>query len=139
MEAIVPYLTFKCNAEEALDFYSKALNGSVVFSQKYRDSPMGVGPEYKDKIMHATFKAGDLTIMASDENGEHPATFGSSVNLSLNFTDLESIEKTFKALSEGATVTMPLQDTFWGARFGMLRDKFGFHWMFNHDIKKKDK
>lgn len=139
MEAIVPYLTFKGNAGEALAFYSKALNGAVLFQQKFGDSPMEVGPEYKDKIMHATFKAGDLTIMASDENAENTVSLGNSVNLSLNFTDIESIEKIFKALSEGATVTMPLQDTFWGARFGMLTDKFGFHWMFNHDIKNKDK
>jgi PhnB protein len=137
MEAIVPYLNFNGNAAEAMAFYSKALNGAVVFSQKYGDSPMPAGPESKDKIMHATFKAGDLTIMCSDTNEQMgPVTAGTNVSLSLNFNDLESIEKTFNALSEGGKVTMPLQDTFWGARFGMITDKFGFHWMFNHDIKK---
>lgn len=140
MEAIVPYLNFNGNAAEALAFYSKALNGAVVFQQKYGDSPMATGPESKDRIMHATFKAGDLTIMCSDTN-EHmgPVIAGTNVSLSLNFPDLESIEKAFKGLSEGGKVTMPLQDTFWGARFGMITDKFGFHWMFNHDIKPKDK
>ena len=139
MEAIVPYLTFKGNAAEALAFYSKALGGSVLFSQKYGDSPMDVKPEFKERIMHATFKAGDLTIMAADENEHMQVTSGSAVSLSLNFKDIGSIESTFAKMSEGSVVTMPLQDTFWGARFGMLTDKYGFHWMFNHDKENKDK
>jgi len=140
METIVPYLTFKGNASEALAFYSKALDGAVTFKQTYGESPMGAGPEYNDKIMHATFKAGDLTIMASDENDQFGnTTAGSNISLSLNFKDEESIEKIFQALSEGAKITMPLEDTFWGARFGMLTDKYGFHWMFNYDKEKKDK
>jgi PhnB protein len=56
--------------------------------------------------------------------------------MSLNFEDPQLMEKTFKNLSEGGKVTMQLQDTFWGAKFGMLTDKFGFNWMFNHDYKK---
>src|SRR5205085_8396317 len=98
MEAIVPYLIFKGNCAEALEFYGKALNGAVVFSQKYGDSPMDMGAEYKDKIMHATFKAGDLTIMASDENQHMKVTAGNSVNLSLNFPDTGSLENTFAKL-----------------------------------------
>ena len=94
--------------------------------------------DMKDKIMHATFKAGDLTIMVSDCMPGQPLVAGTNVSLSLNFNDIDGIEKTFAALSEGSTITMPLQDTFWGARFGMLTDKFGFHWMFNHDIKKPE-
>jgi PhnB protein len=61
---------------------------------------------------------------------------GSNLSLSLNFNDADEMNKTFEALSEGGKVTMELQDTFWGARFGMLQDKFGFNWMFNHDYKK---
>ena len=60
------------------------------------------------------------------------------MSLSLKFTDLETIEKTFTALSEGGHITMPMQDTFWGARFGMTKDKFGVPWMFNHDYAKKE-
>jgi PhnB protein len=139
MEAIVPYLNFNGNAAEAMAFYSKALNGSVVFSQTYGESPMAAGADSKDKIMHATFKAGDLTLMCSDTNEQMGAvTSGTNVSLSLNFTDIDSIENTFKALSDGAKITMPLQDTFWGARFGMLTDKFGFNWMFNFDKPNKD-
>ncbi|MEP7164829.1 MAG: glyoxalase/bleomycin resistance/extradiol dioxygenase family protein [Ferruginibacter sp.] len=136
MEAIVPYLNFNGNAAEALAFYSKALDGSVQFQQTFGESPMDAPPEMKDKIMHATFKAGDLTIMVSDCMPNFNLVAGTNVTMSLNFGDIAGIEKTFAALSEGATIGMPLQDTFWGARFGMLTDKFGFHWMFNHDIKK---
>ena len=138
MEAIIPYLNFNGNATEALAFYSKALNGAVLFQQTFGESPMDSPVDMKDKIMHATFKAGDLTIMVSDCMPGQPLIAGTNVSLSLNFNDIASIEKTFAALSDGSTITMPLQDTFWGARFGMLTDKFGFHWMFNHDIKKPE-
>lgn len=91
----------------------------------------------KDKIMHAAFQADQLTLMVSDCPPEMAATSGSNISLSLNFKDIESIDKTFAALCENGTVTMELQDTFWGARFGMLTDQFGINWMFNHDKEKK--
>ncbi|HEV2831803.1 MAG TPA: VOC family protein, partial [Hanamia sp.] len=72
----------------------------------------------------------------SDSGNNDEVTSGTNLSLSLNFNVLEEMEKTFEALSQGGNITMPLQDTFWGARFGMLTDKFGFHWMFNHDLKK---
>ena len=136
MQAIVPYLNFNGNASEALSFYCKALNGAVIYQQAYSESPMEFDPAFKDKIMHATFKAGDLTLMASDTNGKFTVSPGTNVSLSMNFDDIESIDKTFAAMSAGSNITMPLQDTFWGARFGMLIDKFGVSWMFNCELKK---
>jgi len=138
MEAIVPYLNFNGNAAEALAFYAKALEGTIVFQQTFGESPMPSTEETKDKIMHATFQADKLTFMVSDCPPGVSVTSGSNISLSLNFLDIPSIEKTFAALSEGAVITMALQDTFWGARFGMLTDKFGINWMFNHDKEKKD-
>ncbi len=138
MEAIVPYLNFNGNAAEALAFYGKALNGSILFQQTFGESPMEVPPAFRDKIMHATFKAGDLTIMASDVNDKDQVTTGTNISLSLNFTELDLINKTFEAMSEGSVITMPLQDTFWGARFGMLTDAFGINWMFNYDYPKEE-
>jgi PhnB protein len=139
MEAIVPYLNFNGDAAAALAFYAKAFDGKIIFQQTFGESPMDSPPGFKDKIMHATFQAGGLTIMASDCPPDFKATPGTNTSLSLNFPTLESIERVFRALSEGATITMPLQDTFWGARFGLLVDKFGINWMFNHDLQKKDK
>ena len=133
MEAIVPYLYFNGKAAEALTFYSTALDGEILFQQTYGDSPMEVSPDSKGKIMHATFKAGELSIMVSDSTEKTAVKAGTNISLSLNFKDEESMTKVFNALSDGGNIAMPLQDTFWGARFGMATDKFGIHWMFNHD------
>ena len=140
MEAIVPYLMFNGNAVEALVFYAKAFDGEILFQQTFGDSPMGAetSEEYKSKIMHATFQAGALTFMVSDNMPGHTVANGSNTSLSLNFTSVADIDKTFAALAEGAKVTMPLADTFWGAKFGMLTDQFGINWMFNHDYEKKE-
>ena len=141
MEAIVPYLMFNGNAAEALAFYAKAFDGKTLFQQSFGEAPMGneTPDEYKSQIMHATFQAGELTFMVSDNMPGHQVSGGTNLSLSLNFKTVADIDKIFAALSEGATVTMPLQDTFWGAKFGMLTDKFGINWMFNHDYEKKEK
>ena len=136
MEAIIPYLNFNGNAAEALEFYSKALSGEVVFKQTFGESPMESPESQKDKVMHAIFKSGGLTFMVSDGMPDSHVSGGSNLSLSLNFTNPDEINMRFAALSEGGKVTMELQDTFWGARFGMLEDKYGFNWMFNHDYKK---
>jgi PhnB protein len=137
MEAIIPYLTFNGNAAEALSFYAIAFDGKILFQQTFGESPMESKPEFKDKIMHASFQAGDLTFMVSDSMPGQSVANGSNTSLSLSFKTVGEIDKTFAALSDGAKITMPLQDTFWNARFGMLTDKYGINWMFNHDYPKK--
>lgn len=136
MEAIIPYLNFNGNANEALQFYSHALKGQIEFKQTFGESPVESSEEQKDKIMHASFKAGDLHFLVSDTMPGQPIHSGNNLSLSLNFEDAEEMNNTFAALAQGGKVTMELQDTFWGARFGMLEDKYGFNWMFNHDYKK---
>lgn len=139
MEPITPYLNFNGNAAEALAFYSKAFDGQVLFQQTYGDSPMeGQDKAWKDKVMHATFQAGSLSFMVSDVmHPEQQVTAGTNTQLSLNFKHEEDIDRVFAALSDGARITMPLQDTFWGAKFGMLTDKFNINWMFNFDRPKE--
>lgn len=138
MEAITPYLNFNGNAAEALAFYVEVLNGEIVHQQKFgegqKDFP--VPESHFDKILHALFKAGDLSFMASDCPPNVQVSYGDGVSLALNFTNEEDIVKTYDAMSDGGVITMPLQDTFWGARFGMVKDKFGIHWMFNYDKPK---
>jgi PhnB protein len=136
MEAIIPYLTFNGNASEALDFYCKALNGEIVFKQTFGESPMESSENQKNKIMHASFKAGDLHFLVSDTMEGLSVSGGTNLSLSLNFNDADEMNKTFAALATEGKITMELQDTFWGARFGMLTDRYGFNWMFNHDYKK---
>ena len=138
MEPITPYLSFEGSCADALTFYGKAFDGKVLFQQTYGESNMG-GPsgEWNDKIMHATFEAGSLTFMASDVmKPDFKVTSGTNTQLSLNFKHEEDIDRVFAALSDGGNITMPLQDTFWGAKFGMLVDKFGINWMFNFDRPK---
>lgn len=138
MEAITPYLNFNGNASEALQFYAKALNGNIDYKQTFGESPMETPEDFKDKVMHAKFSAGDLNIMVSDCPPGVKVNAGDNLSLSLNFNEVDELNKTFAALSEGGKITMELQDTFWGARFGMLIDKYGFNWMFNHDYKKEN-
>ncbi len=139
VEPIVPYLNFNGTAAQALAFYAKCLGGQITFQQTFGESPMESAPEMKDKIMHGSLQAGALTIMVSDCPPEFTAVTGSNVSLSMNFTDPVLMESTFAALAEGANITMELQDTFWGARFGMLTDQFGINWMFNHDKAPQEK
>ena len=136
MEAITPYLNFNGDASDALDFYCKALDGEIVFKQTFGESPVESSESQKNKIMHASFKAGDLNFLVSDGMEGHTVSEGTNLSLSLNFEDVNELNKTFANLAAGGKVTMELQDTFWGARFGMLTDKYGFNWMFNHDYKK---
>lgn len=133
MQAIIPYLNYNGNAREALSFYEKALGGKVTQLGTFGEANMAQDESMKDKVLHAIFEAGALKFMVSDCPPGVSVSSGDQVSLSLDFADLESIEQTFAALSQEGHITMPLQDTFWGARFGMAKDKFGIHWMFNYD------
>lgn len=134
---LTPYITFDGNCEEALNFYVKAFNGEIKDLMRFEGSPAEQFTKDKQKVLHSHFAAKGILFMASDSgDGGLPLAKNGMVHLSINFDDLAEEEKVFHALSEGGKVTMPLQDTFWGARFGMLTDKFGVNWMFNCDLKK---
>ncbi|MEQ1553643.1 MAG: VOC family protein [Ferruginibacter sp.] len=138
MQAIIPYINFNGNGAEALAFYATALNGKTVHSQTFGESGMPIAEDAKDRIMHALFEADKLQFMISDCQPGKEVSSGTQVHLSLNFDNLELINTTFTNLADGGKVTMELQDTFWGARFGMLEDKFGVNWMFNFDYPKEN-
>jgi PhnB protein len=134
---LTPYIIFNGNCEEALKFYEKVLGGTIGHINRYSDMPPGMpdGGMTGDKIMHTDFKVkGNVLFLASD--GPTQDKDSGMVSLSLNFTDAGSIQSTFAAMSDGSNVTMALQDTFWGATFGMLQDRFGIKWMFNYDKPK---
>lgn len=133
MDHIVPYLTFDGTCEAAMNFYIECLDGEMEHIQTMDGAPMDIPEGAENRIMHASMKAGELQLMASDSMPGHPCTKGTNVSLSLNFHNEEDQTKIFDRLAQGGTVTMELQDTFWGARFGMLTDKFGINWMFNFD------
>jgi len=131
MIGVKPYLTFNGNCKEAINFYKDTLGGEILFSQTFGESPMkGHGGD--DLIMHTSIKIGDSVIMASDSGSpEHAVNVGNNISLAVGSDDVAAADKMFNKLAEGGKVTMPMQETFWAERFGMLTDKFGINWMFN--------
>jgi PhnB protein len=133
---LVPYLHFNGEAEEVLNFYKDAFGGEVIMLNRYGDSPLQVNEDWKNKIIHARLKFGNNIIMISDSHNGQLASKEGNIQLSVEVEDEKKIEEVFNKLAVGGKVTMPLAKQFWGATFGMLQDKFGVNWMFNHEEKK---
>jgi PhnB protein len=127
---ISPYLFFKGNCAEAMKFYEKATGGKIDMIMPFGGSPgeEHVSADWKDKIMHASMKIGDTLLMASDGTPDFKEDFG-GFSVAFELKTPAEAERVFKALSEGGTVRMPMAETFWAHRFGMLTDKFGVPWM----------
>jgi len=128
-----PYLTFKGQCEAAFKFYEKVLGGKIVAMMPHEGTPAAdhVPAEWRSKIMHARLMlADDKVLMGSDAPpGMHEEMKGFSVTLGIDKP--AEAERIFHALAEDGTVRMPIQETFWAARFGMLTDRFGTPWMIN--------
>jgi len=132
---LTPYLNFEGNAEEVLNFYKDALDGEIVMVSRYKDAPMPSDEDWKDKIMHARLKFGKSLVMISDGPKDFKTTFNGNIQLSIEVEDENKMEEVFNKLAAGGKITMPLQKQFWGAKFGMLVDKFGTGWMLSHEEK----
>ena len=135
-----PYLNFPGTAEEAFRFYTEALGGTLSEIHRFGSMPQGDGfeltPEQQNGVMHVGLSFGNgQSIMASDLlAGMRTAHVeGNNMSISLHPESRQDAENVFEALSEGGTVTMPLQDQFWGDYFGSLTDRFGIHWMVNYN------
>lgn len=131
---VQPYLFFNGRCEEAIEFYRKAIGAEVEILMRFKESPEphppGMVPAgWENKVMHASFRIGQTTVMASDGCGEKTAFEGFSLSLSMA-TEAEA-DRAFAALADGGQVRMPLTKTFWSPRFGMLQDRFGIGWMIN--------
>ena len=129
---VQPYLIFEGRCEEAIEFYKKALGAKVEVMMRFKDSPepppADCKPADPQKIMHATLKIGEATVMASDGMMQAKPEF-KGFSLSLDFQSEDEAARKFKALGEGGNVTMPLGKTFFAKSFGMVADRFGVHWM----------
>jgi PhnB protein len=127
-----PYLLFNGQCEAAFKFYEKILGGKIEAMMPHEGTPAAeqVPPEWRKKVLHARMTVGDQILMGSDAPPDrYEAMKGFSVTISVN--DPKEAERIFHALAEGATVRMPIQETFWAVRFGMLVDRFGTPWMIN--------
>jgi PhnB protein len=136
MRAIIAYLNFDGNARDAMTFYAKCL-GATLHLQSFKDAKVDAPKGGENRTIHARLEKGSAVLMASDTMPGMPFTQGNNFSVSIDCESIPETEKLFKAFGEGGKVTMPLQDTFWGARFGMLTDKFGVQWMFNCELPKK--
>ncbi len=125
------YLHFNGKCAAAFKFYEQCLNAKVAMTMTYGDSPAAaVHPELRDAVMHTRLVVGDTLIMGCDAPADRyskPQGF----TVALNTEDPAEVDRVFNALVVGGTVTMPLQETFWAKRFGMLVDQFGIAWMVN--------
>jgi len=137
MKELVTYLNFNGNCRDAMKFYERCLGGELQmmpFSEVPGDHP----PEAKNRIIHARLTNGSAVLMASDTMPGMPFQQGNNFAISVHCQSQDELERFFTALGDKGKVTMPLQDTFWGARFGMLTDQFGINWMFNFEKPKQN-
>ena len=127
-----PYLSFDGKCETAFKFYEKVLGGKVVMMMKYGESPMAAqtSPESRDKIMHARLAVGDKLLMGSDAPAQMYEPM-KGIQVTLSVEQPAEADRIFSALAENGSVRMPIQETFWAQRFGMLVDQFGTPWMIN--------
>lgn len=127
---ISPYVFFNGNCREAVQFYAQVLGAEIVSMITSADTPLAneTPPEQRDKIMHARLKIGESTFMASDAPPEH---YSAPQGICINHMVAEpaEAERIFAALSVGGTVQMPIEETFFARRFGMVKDRFGTPWM----------
>ncbi len=131
---IIPYIMFNGTTEAAMHFYKEVFNAQITTMQRFSESGMEHKTHMADKIMHATLQFEDNSIMANDYDETDNITPGNNVQLSIDIMQVFILEDVYTKLSAGGTVIMPLQDTFWGARFAIIKDKFGITWMLNCDL-----
>jgi PhnB protein len=135
---VQPYLYFDGRCEEALAFYREALGAEATMLMRFKDAPIpkdsqaqadcAMPPNSADKVMHASFRIGQQTLMASDGLCKGQPSF-QGISLSLTVANAEEAERLFARLGEGGQVQMPLTQTFFSDRFGMVADRFGVSFM----------
>jgi PhnB protein len=124
------YLFFDGRCEEALDFYKKTLGATVDMLMRFKEAPdqSMVSPDSREKIMHCAFRVGATQVLASDGRCMGKPTF-QGFALTITAKDDAEAERLFGTLGDGGEVQMPMSETFFASRFGMVADKFGASWM----------
>ena len=144
MAAVNPYLMFNGNCEEAFLFYKSVFGGEFPYIGRYKDAPAEedekLSEEQQNRIMHVSLPIGNTILMASDSHPRYgDVGFGDNFSISINAESTDEADRIFNGLSAGGKIEMPLNKTFWGAYFGMFKDKFGVNWMVNFDEKEPNK
>ena len=137
MKAINTYLNFDGNCADAMKFYQKCLKAEL-HMMPFSEIPDGkFPPGAKDRVMHARLQKGGAVLMASDTMPGHAFKQGNNFAISINCDSKQEVDEYSTALKEGGATVMPNQDMFWGAYFGMVKDKFDVVWMFNYEHANK--
>ena len=130
IKSLNAYINFNGTAAKAIALYERVLGARTLSVSRAGDTPgVDVPADQRDRIVHGVLLLGGTQLMVSDAASNLQT--GGNVHVSIDFTDVTDMTEKFTALAEGGAVTVPLQDTFWGAKFGMLIDPFGVRWMFN--------
>ncbi|NVD07525.1 VOC family protein [Vibrio sp. JPW-9-11-11] len=135
MYQVTPYLFFSGRCEEALSFYQHCFGGVVLSKQYFKDSPQHIEGADPNWVMHAELEAFGMKLMLSDGVVARELR-GNNIALSVVLDDLDEQARLYDKLATEGRVMMPLADTFWGARFGKVEDKFGVRWMLHCELVK---
>lgn len=140
MATVNIYLTFNGNTEEVFNFYKSVFGGEFSYFSRFKDMPPAedcppLSDEEGNRVMHVSLPISKETVlMASDTTSYRgDVTIGTNFSISINADSTEEADRLFSDLSKDGEVIMPMQKTFWGAYFGMFKDKFGIQWMINKD------
>lgn len=131
----IPYIMFKGQAEEAMNHYISAFGGEILFMQRYGEAkdnfegPMTEADE--NKIIHSSIMIDGQMLFCADQVGEEQPSAG-NISLAISCESDEEIERLYKELGDSATIMMPLQQTFWGAKYALFTDKYGVMWHLNY-------
>ena len=138
MTQINSYLTFNGNCREAMNFYKDCLGGELNL-QSIGESPLAdkMPAQMKDCIVHATLTNNNLILMGSDMVGEQGLVKGNNVSLAINCSSEKEIETFYEKLSAAGNKDHALEQSFWGATFGDLTDKYGNHWLLHYEKNKQ--
>lgn len=127
---LVPYISFKDNTREAMEFYHNIFGGKLQL-RTFKEYNASRNPSDDEKIMHSVIESEGITFMGSDTPSTMEYKSGSNIGMSLSGEDEEELRGYWQKLSEGGNIFMPLEKAIWGDIFGMLTDKFGINWMVN--------
>jgi PhnB protein len=131
---LIPYLNFQGNTEEAINAYQKIFDGEIHDLSRFGDNDPSIPEDHKNKIMHARLSFGDNMLMFSDGMPGGTIDHGNGINLSIGLNDEAQARSIFEQLADGGIIIMPMEKQFWGALFGMVKDRFGISWMINCEL-----
>jgi len=142
MLKVNPYLHFMGKTEEAMNFYKSVFGGEFSIFQRYKDMAGGekMSEGDQEKMIHISLPIGKGNVLMASDNLEsmgHEVKTGDNFHICIHTENEKETDKLFKALSANGKIEMPLNKTFWGAYFGMCRDKFGIQWMISYDQPQK--